>query len=469
MIPDQHDTGKALANAWKILGLTNLAVFAASLDATVLFVAFPSIQGTFSDVSTAQLSWVLNAYTVVFAALLVPAGRLADRVGQRKVFLSGVATFTVASMLCGMAPSPDLLIAARSLQAIGGAMLIPASLALILVAFPKSKRSTAVSLWGAVGALAAVVGPSLGAAIVQTGGWRWAFFLNLPIGAAAIMLGSRLLFESRNPDATDVPDVIGVLLSIAGVGLTALGIVQSEEWGWNDNRTIGALVVGVALLTVFLSRSARVKSPALDLKLFNDPNYRFANLATLVFGVAFNAMFLGLVLFLTQAWGYSTLRAGLAITPGPLMVVFVAPLAGRIADVRGHRILIVPGGLVFALGGLLLYARAQATPSFFDTWLPAAILIGVGVGLSLPALSSSAVYNLPPNRFAIGSAVNQAIRQLGAVLGVALVIALLGRPSPSQVLSAFDRIFALLIVCGLLTSLISMGINTKPKERANRV
>ncbi|MBN3907308.1 MAG: MFS transporter [Nostoc sp. NMS1] len=459
-----NDKTNNLSNAWKILALTNLAVFAASLDATVLFVAFPSIQNTFSGVSPAQLSWVLNAYTVFYAALLVPAGRLADRIGRRKVFLSGVATFTLASVLCGIAPSPELLIAARSFQAIGGAMLTPASLALILTAFPKNKRATAVTIWGAVGGLAAAIGPSLGGVIVQTCGWRWAFFLNLPIGVIAIIFGSRLLFESRDLNAKDIPDVIGVMLSIAGVGLAALGIVQSNEWGWNDNRTIITIVVGIALLILFLYRSTQVKSPAFDLKLFHDPNYRFANLATLVFGMSFNAMFFGLILFLTKVWGYSTLAAGLAITPGPLMVAFVTPFAGRIADSRGHRVLIVPGGIIFAMGALLLYTQAQVTPSFFAIWLPSAILIGIGVGLLLSILSSAAVHSIPPNQFAVGSAINQAIRQIGSVLGIAIVIALLGRPSPTELLNAFDRIFAFLIAGGLLTSLIGINIKTQSKE-----
>ena len=239
-----------------------------------------------------------------------------------------------------------------------------------------------------------------------------------------------------------------------------LGIVQSGEWGWNNNRTLSSLVGGALLLIMFLVRSARVKSPALDLKLFKDPNYRFANLTTLVFGITFTAMFFGFILFLTQVWGYSTLRAGLAITPGPLMVVFIAARTGRIADARGHRVLIFPGGLIFALGNLLLYTQAKTTPSFFFTWLPATLLIGIGVGLTLPALSSSAVHGLPSNRFAIGSAVNQAISQFGSAIGVALVIVLLGQPSMDEIVNAFDRVFLLLITGGLLTSLLSIGINT---------
>ncbi len=462
MTSTQFEDMQAVSKAWKVLRVTCLAVFASSLDSTVLFVAFPSIQSTFNGVSNTQLSWVLNAYTIAFAAFLVTAGRLSDRIGQRTGFFWGVGIFTIASTLCGLAPSLGLLIASRVLQAIGAAMLTPSSLALILTAFPKSKRSTAISLWAAVGALAAATGPSLGAVIVQTCGWQWAFFLNLPIGAATIFLGSRLLLESRALDTNDMSDTVGVLMSIAGVSLLALGIVQSHEWGWRNSPTIWVLVIGGVVLGMFLRRSARVKSPALDLRLFKDPNYRFANLSTFVFSAVFNAMFLGFMLFLTHVWKYSILHAGLAMTPGPLLVIVVASLAGPIADVHGHRILIVPGGLIFALGGLLMYAKAQTTPSLFALWLPTTLLIGLGVGLTLPALNSSAVHGLPSDRYGIGTAVNQAIRGLGAVLGVAVTIALLGEPSSNQVLDAFDCVFAFLIVGGLLTSLTGMCINTKP-------
>src|SRR5712692_6938221 len=175
--------------AWRTLGWTSLAVFMALLDSTILFVAFPSIRRSFPGASIADLSWILNAYTIVYAALLVPAGRLADRVGRRRVFLIGVAVFTLGSLACAVAPTPALIVAGRVCQAVGGAMLTPSSLALVLAGFPRSKRSLAVSLWAAVGALAAAIGPSVGSAIIQFGGWRWAFLLNLPIGAAAVVSG----------------------------------------------------------------------------------------------------------------------------------------------------------------------------------------------------------------------------------------------------------------------------------------
>ena len=446
---------------WSVLGITSLAVFAASLDATILFVAFPDIQQTFSAVSAEQLSWVLNAYTIVYAALLVPAGRIADIFGRRSLFMAGVALFTSASVLCGLATSPALLIGARVLQAVGGAMLTPASLALILAAFPLEKRASAVSVWGAVGALAAAVGPSLGAALIAAGSWRWAFFINLPVGLVALYLSARILTKSPRQLASSLPDLFGSLLLIVSVGLVALGVVQSDARGWGDVRTWGTLALGTVLLTTFVARSSRVASPALDVSLFEDPNYRYANLATFVFGVAFAALFFGFIFFLTRIWDYSILQAGLAITPGPLVVIPVAVIGGRVADRRGHRALLVLGGVIFAFGGALLYLFATPTPAFWGLWLPVALITGVGVGLLLPVLSAAAVASLPPERFGVGSAVNQAMRQLGSVLGVALVVALLAASLPTAPLLAFDRIFLVLMVGGVLTSLISLGVRTK--------
>ena len=446
---------------WRVLGVTSLAVFAASLDATILFVAFPDIQRTFSVISAEGLSWVLNAYTIVYAALLVPAGRIADLYGRRTLFMTGVALFTLASVLCALALSPTWLIAARVLQAVGGAILTPTSLALILSEFPKEKRASAVSLWGAVGALAAAVGPSLGSALIAAGGWRWAFYLNLPVGLIALFLGYRVLRESRSQEKAAIPDLFGALLMLS-VGLVALGVVQSDAWGWGDVRTLLSLATGVFLFALFWRRSSRVRAPALDVTLFKDRNYRYANLATLVFGVAFIVMFFGFIFFLMRVWGYSVLQAGLAITPGPLMVIPVAILGGRILDKRGFRTLLVPGGLIFAAGGVLLLLFATPEPAFWRLWLPVSLVTGVGVGLLLPVLSAAAVSSLPSECFGVGSAVNQAVRQLGAVFGVALVIAVLATAAPDAPLRAFERIFWLLIIGGVLTSLVSLQVRAEP-------
>lgn len=215
------------ASPWAILAVTSLAVFAVMLDALVLFVAFPSIAGSFSAVSSAELSWVLNGYTIVYGALLVPAGRLADRVGRKWVFLAGATLFTSASMLCALAATPAWLIAARMLQAVGGAMLTPTSLALTLAAFSQQRRPVAVALWGAVGALAVVAGPPLGSLVVQLAGWPGIFVLNLPVGLAAVLIGRAIIPESRDERGGALPDLFGAVLLIGGAALLAFGIIQS--------------------------------------------------------------------------------------------------------------------------------------------------------------------------------------------------------------------------------------------------
>lgn len=445
---------------WVILSVTSLAVFAVMLDALVLFVAFPAIEKTFSSVSSVQLSWVLNGYTIVYGALLVPAGRFADLVGRKKVFLAGATLFTLASMLCGLAPNPAWLIGARVVQAVGGAMLTPTSLALTLAVFPQGQRALAVSIWGAVGALAVVVGPPLGSLIVETVGWSGIFFLNLPIGLLAVGVGSVILRESRGETNGKLPDWVGVLLLVAGPALLAFGIVQSEAWGWDTPLVWGALVLGALALTAFVVRASRVESPALDLTLFQERTFTLANSALFIYSVVFAGYFLDAIFFLTRIWGYSLVQAGLALIPGPLMVVILAPIAGRLAGLYGHRILIVPGGLLYAAGSSLVVLTAGKTPNFLGNWLPAAMLTGIGVALIMPILSSAAVHYLPPQKLAVGSGVNQAIRQFGTVLGVSISFVILG--SAPSALPLFQHLFMLMVGGGLAVSVIGMGIDTRP-------
>jgi EmrB/QacA subfamily drug resistance transporter len=337
---------------WAVFALVCTSVFLTSLDATVLFVAFQAMCKSFPTVSPAQLSWVLNAYTIVYAALLVPAGRLADLYGRKRLFLIGVTLFTLGSACCGIAPSAYSLIAMRIVQAIGAALLTPASLALILANFPKEKQAIVVSLWGAVAALAAAAGPSLGALIIETWGWQWAFFINVPVGLFSLVRGMRMLQESKSAENAAPPDILGIVLLIAGVGALALAIVQSDAWGWTDRRTAAAIGAGIVALVAFFVWAPRVAAPALDITLFRDPNYLFANIVTLIFGIAFTTMFFSFFFFMTQVWGYSLLRAGFAVTPGPLLVIPVAIVSGRYAAKNGHRPVLVLGGLIYALGSL---------------------------------------------------------------------------------------------------------------------
>jgi EmrB/QacA subfamily drug resistance transporter len=448
--------------AWQVLAITSFATFVGALDASIMFVAFPSIQETFSDVSTAQLSWVINSYNIVFAALLVPGGRFADKIGRKRAFFLGIGIFTVSSAVAGASISPAMLIGARVVQACGAALLFPSSLALVLQEFPQTRRATAVGIWGAIGGLAAAIGPSLGALIIEVESWRLAFFINLPVGAAVIAVGTRVIAESREEDAR-IPDLISVPLLIAGVASLALGIVQTDEWGWTDPRTLGAFAAAAILIPAFILRSALAAAPVLDLTLFRNHNYRVANIATLAFTTGFAAMFFGMVLFLTNVWNYSILQAGLLLSPGPVLAAFVGAGAGRLADRIGHRPIMVPGGIIYAIGGAWLLTQVTFEREVLSVWLPSILLTGAGVGLVFPALSSAAAHGLPPPRFAVGSAVNVTVRQIGFVMGVALVIAFLGTPAPDTILDKFDRIFALLVAGGLTTAAIALAIDTRPR------
>ena len=443
------------ASPWMVLASTSLAVFAVFLDTTVLYVAFPSIRTAFADVTASSLSWVLNAYTVVFAASLIPAGRLSDRIGQRRMFLGAVIAFTVASMLCGVAPTAGLLVAFRVLQALAAAALVPSSLALVLQTFPAPKVPAAVAIWGAVGAVAGAAGPTLGAFVVEHAGWRWAFYLNLPVGVVSLVLGYRVLPRVAKRAST-LPDPVGVVLLVAAVALAAYTIVQTGTTGWTSPAFGAGIAVAAVLLVAFVLRCRRVPNPVLDLALFEQRQLRWANAATMVFSIAFNAMFLGNVLFFTQVWGYSIIGAGLAISVGPLIVAVTAPFFGRLAGRIGQRALLIPGGLVWAAGGGLLLLRVGTAPAYASEYLPAIVLTGLGVALCLPQLSSAAVQGLPPESRGTGSGVNQAIRNLGATVGVALVVAFTGERVTGAGLEPFHKVWWLLVLSGVGVSGLSL-------------
>jgi len=430
-----------------------------------MFMAFPSIGRTFSDVSRADLSWVINSYIIIHAALLVPAGRLADRIGRKRVWVVGVVIFALSSALCGAAPSVELLIGARALQGVGGALLFPASLALVLHAFPPAKRAVAVAIWGAIAALAAALGPSVGGIVIDTLDWRWAFYMNVPVAAFAFFMATRILEESRSDTPEPTPDLLGIPLLIAAIGALALGIVQTDEWGWTDTRTLAAFGVATVVGAIFIWRSATQPSPTLDLKLFRERNFRYANIATFSFAIAFSAMFFGLVQFLIYVWHYSILEAGLTIWPGPLTAAFVAAPAGRLVDRVGYRVMLPLGALFFAAGSGWLLWRAEVDPDLWGVWIPSALMTGVGVGLAMPSLSSAAVRSLPQNRYAVGSAVNQTIRTIGSVFGVALAVALLGTLKPEEILDSFNRVWLLMIGTALFAGLVSLALRNPTRQK----
>jgi EmrB/QacA subfamily drug resistance transporter len=444
-----------MARRWQVLLVTAVAVFMTFLDVTIVNIAFPDIRASFPDSSLGRLSWILNAYSIVFAATLVPAGRLADRFGRRRFFFLGVLVFLAASVVCGAAGSVELLVAGRAVQAVGGAMLVPASLGLLLPEFPLERRATATALWGATGAIAAAAGPSLGGVLVDWQGWRAVFFVNLLIGLPALIPARRLLRESRDPQAV-FPDALGALLLAAGVGALALGIVEGPQWHWGSARIVGAFAAAAVLLTGFIWRSARHRAPVIELSLFRVRSFAVANTASFVFASGFFALLLCGVLFLTGVWHYSILRAGVALTPGPLMAAIAAPIGGRLSDRFGQRVVGVPGALLFGSGALLFALETGLRPAYLSEYLPANMLTGAGVGLTFAAFGSAAVAELPRNRYATGGAINNCIRQIGAVFGISTLIVLLGTPTPETALHLFHRAWAIIALTGAVAAVAGL-------------
>jgi EmrB/QacA subfamily drug resistance transporter len=446
-----------MARRWQVLLVTAVGVFMSFLDVTIVNIAFPDIRSSFPASSLSQLSWILNAYTIVFAAALVPAGRLADRFGRRRFFFLGVFVFLASSVACGAAGSVEVLIGARAVQALGGAMLVPASLGLLLPEFPLERRATATALWGATGAVAAAAGPSLGGALVDWQGWRSVFFVNLLIGLPALLPARRLLRESREPQ-TLFPDAFGAGLLAAGLGALALAIVQGPQWGWSSARVLGAFATSALLLVVFVWRSARHPAPVIELSLFRVRSFAVANAGGFVFALGFYALLLCNVLFLTGVWRYSILEAGVALTPGPLMAALAAPIGGRLSDRFGQRVVAVPGSLLFATGALLFALNAGAEPSYLADFLPANLLGGAGIGLAFAGFGSAAVAELPRNRYATGGAISNCTRQIGGVLGISTLIVLLGTPTPANALHLFHRAWALIALTGLIAAITGLAL-----------
>ena len=439
-------------SGWPQFWVASIAAFLVSLDATVLFAAFGALRQGFPEVSAANLSWVLNAYTVTYAALLVPAGGLADRYGRKRVFLFGAAIFLLASAACGLSNTAAQLVAARVLQAASAALLTPASLSIVLAAFPASKRALMVSIWGAVGALAAATGPGIGALIVDALGWQWAFYLNLPLGFVCLWQGRRVLVESRTDSKVASFDVVGAALLALGIGTLSLAIVQLESPDWSHTELAIAGLVGIAALWSFVGWILFADRPLIDPALYNCPTYRYANLAMLSFGTAFALMFFAFFFYLTQIWHYDLPRAGLSVMPGPLAVVPTAIITGRLATRHGYRPYLLIGSLLFTASGFWFLLVPGATPNYLLAWLPGLLLSGVAVGMVMPSLSGAAVSQLSPRHYGVGSAFNQATRQIGGVLGVALTILFLGKDALQR--ADFTVIYVVHVALALLTGML---------------
>ena len=442
----------------RVLLVAAFGAFLAFLDATIVNVALPSIQTSFPGTSIGGLSWILNAYNIIFAAFLIVFGRLTDLLGRRRAFVGGVLLFTVASALCGAAPSLELLVAARVLQALGAALLVPASLALVVEAFPEDRRAHAIGLWGATAAVAAGLGPPMGGGLVELGGWRWAFFVNIPFGLAAVWVARSQLVESRAPGVRRAPDLRGAALLVAGLATLNLGIVKGNDWGWGSTEALGTFVGTVVLLALFALSSRAHRSPLLDPALLRIPSFGVASLATVVAGLGFYAYLLTNILWLQYVWGYTVLEAGLALVPGALVAAVIAARLGPLANRYGYRPFVVPGAIVWAGAYVWYHQQVGVEPAFWTQWFPGQIISGIGVGATLPLLGSAALAAVPGARYATASALVSSARQLGGVLGIAILVVILDDPTPTTAVTAFRHGWILSIGAFLVVAVLALPL-----------
>jgi EmrB/QacA subfamily drug resistance transporter len=403
---------------WWTLGAVAFGLFMIMLDNTVVFVALSSIQSDL-HISTSELEWVVNGYALTFAVLMLTGGKLADLLGRRRIFIVGLAIFTASSLACGLATGASVLIGARVVQGIGSALMNPATLSIITATFPPRQRGTAIGIWVGVSAMALAIGPLVGGILTEQINWSWIFFVNVPVGILGIIVARLVIDESRDESEEQRLDLPGLLSS--GVGLFALtyALIEGNTYGWTSGRILGSLAVAVAGLILFVVLEHRQRVPMLDLSLFRNSTFAGANTVMLLVALAMFGMFFFNSLYLQRILHYSAIETGASFLPMTVLIVLLAPAAGRFSDRIGSRWL-MGVGLVSLSASLISFSRLGIDSSFWDV-LPGLILGGIGMSLAMTPTTAAAMGSVPVDKAGVGSAVLNSMRQVGGSLGIALM------------------------------------------------
>ncbi|TMC51456.1 MAG: MFS transporter [Chloroflexi bacterium] len=469
---EQRAPGLSLASArgrW-VLFATVLGSGIAFLDGTVVNVALPSISRDF-HVGLADLQWTSTGYTLTLSAFLLLGGSLGDRYGRRRLFVVGVVWFTAASLVCGLAPSSPMLIAARALQGVGGALLTPASLAIIEATFRSDDRGAAIGAWSGLGGVFGAIGPLLGGFLVGAVSWRLVFFINLPIAAITVAVAARHVPETSQSGERGPLDIPGPVLAALGLGGVTYGLIEGSAMGWGSPAVLIAIAAGAALLGVFLVNERRQSDPLMPLDIFRVREFAGANAATFAIYGALGAVLFLVVIQLQQVLHYTPLQAGAALLPLTLLLLALSSRTGRLATRIGPRIPMTVGPLL-AAAGMAMFARVGAGATYAGAVLPAAIVFGLGLVITVPALTTTAMGAVGAERAGIASAVNNDVARAASLVAVAVVPALAGISNAGSAInvSAFSSGFrtAMFICAGLCAAggVISWALIRGPQAAA---
>jgi EmrB/QacA subfamily drug resistance transporter len=403
---------------WWTLAAVSFGLFMIMLDNTVVNVALPSMQRDL-DLGISELEWVVTGYALTFGAFMLTGGKLADRYGRRLAFVIGLAIFTASSLVCALSPDATWLIGARVVQGIGAALMNPSTLSIITATFPPRQRGTAIGIWAGVSAMALAIGPLVGGLLTEHINWSWVFYINVPIGIVAIAAAFLFIDESRDTSHEQRLDPLGLVSS--GVGLLALsyGLIEANQYGWTSGRILASFVLAAVMLTAFVLLERHQRLPMLDLSLFRNGTFSGANGAMLLVGLAMFGVFFYVSLFMQQVLRFSPVEAGATFLPMTVLVIIVAPQAGRLTDRVGARWL-VGAGLTLVAISLLWYTRLDASSDFWSI-LPGLLLGGAGMATAMTPTTAAAMGSVPVDKAGVGSAVLNSMRQVGGSLGIAIM------------------------------------------------
>jgi EmrB/QacA subfamily drug resistance transporter len=426
---------------WWTLAAVSVGLFMIMLDNTVVNVALPSMQRSL-HLSLADLEWVVAGYALTFAAFMLTGGKLADLLGRRLIFMVGLVVFTGASLACGLAPNGGFLIGARVVQGLGGALMNPATLSIIAATFAPRERGKAIGIWAGVSAMALAIGPLVGGLLTEHINWSWIFFINVPVGIIGLITAPLLISESRDMSLHQTPDVPGLVTSAIGLFSLTYALIEGNSFGWGSTRILGALALAAASLIAFVALERRQRAPMLDLSLFKNRTFSGANTAMLFVGLAMFGTFLYLTLYMQNVAGYSPVKSGATFLPMTILVILVAPQAGRLSDRFGSRWFVGIGMTLLSVM-LLYFSRLGATTTFWEL-LPGLILGGVGMGLTMTPMTAAAMSSVPIDKAGVGSAVLNSMRQVGGSLGIAVMGAIVAHVAATSLAAGDTQTFAFL-------------------------